>query len=224
MIKQKLTYVFIAVAVLYLLAEFFQLKLLISIAKVSLIPVVYIIYTSSKKKHHLYTLTLLIFYFLGDMFSLLNFNGAVELTLLFFGLGHLVFIRFCFEMLQDVRVRRLLFSALPVIVLWFIYYNYSIKDIFGDQLGDLLTPVMFYSIILSAFTVVSIMSYFNKENKMTMYTLIIAMTFLVGDVINGINMYFSHNSFFELTNVIAQVIAYYFLTKFIVAYDFKLKS
>lgn len=224
MTKKKLKLLFIAIALLYIIAEYFQLKLLLSITKVSLIPIVYVVYTMSKEKHHALTLVLLVFYFLGDMFSLLNFEVAVVLTLLFFGLGHIVFIKFCFDMLQDVRVRRLLFSALPVIILWFVYYNYSIKDIFGDQLGNLLVPVMFYSIILSIFTIVSVMSYFNKETKMTMYALVIAITFLIGDVINGINTYFSHSSFFDLASIGAQVMGYYILSKFVVEYDFKLKS
>lgn len=223
MMNRRLVILFFLVSLLYIISEILQLRMLVSVARVSLIPIVFFSYLFHKENYHPLIFLLLFLYLSGDIASLLNFETSLKLALLFFGLGHIIFIRFCFDMMQDLRLRRLLFSALPVIILWFVYYNYSIKDIFGEQLGNLLIPVILYSIVLSLFTIISLMSFFNKENNQTLFALIIAVTFLVGDVIHGVNQYFIQHWFFELVNIVAQIFGYYFLMKFIQEYELKQK-
>ncbi|WP_417445042.1 lysoplasmalogenase family protein [Joostella sp.] len=214
----KLYFVFSAI---YLLALLFDFHLVASIAKVSLIPIIFFNYYFEKGKLALIPTLILACCFLGDVF-MLNFNPVtVRLFLIFFGINHLIFSLICFRSIHDLDVKKLIFSAVPVIILWFIYFNYSIKDIFGEQMGDLYPFIIIYSIVLSAFTIISLVNFFNDESKINLYPVIISVCFLIGDIMMAIDNYIVKLFFFDITIVVVKVISYYFLLKFITSYNFK---
>ena len=214
-----LTLYFIFSAV-FLIASLLHVKLVANIAKVSLIPLVFFNYYFYKNKLELIPMLLLIFCFLGDVF-MLDFNRYTSrLYLVTFGIHHLVFALVCYRAIQDFNAKKLIFSALPVITLWFVYFNYSIKDIFGSQMGDLYPFVLAYSIVLSAFTIISLVNYFNNETKVNFYPVMVAVCFLIGDIIMAIDNYLFELFFFDFTVVVVKVIGYFFLLKFIKSYNF----
>lgn len=218
-IKKNLSILFFIFSTLYLLSEILRIDLLVNISKLLLIPIITFRYFAYRKKRSLIFIAILFFCFLGDVALLFPFNKALPYVLFFFGICHLIFIRICFAMLKDVNVKKLIFSALPVIILWFVYYNYSLKDIFGKQLGDIYIPVLLHSIVLSIFTVMALVSYFNRESKETLHPVIISLSFVIVDVIIGVNKYVIDFRFFEITGILAQIIGYYFLMRFICEVD-----
>lgn len=88
-------------------------------------------------------------------------------------------------------------------------------------MGDLYPFIIVYSIVLSAFTIISIVNYFNNETKENLYPVLIAVCFLLGDLIKAIDSYLVKLIFLDFTVVVLKVIGYYFLLKFIKSFNFK---
>ncbi|UOB17685.1 hypothetical protein [Abyssalbus ytuae] len=98
--------------------------------------------------------------------------------------------------------------------MWFIYFNYSVKDIFGEALGNFYTIGVLYSISLSLFSVIALVSYYNNEDKTSLLAVIIAMSFVLADIFMGINIFLTPAKVYEILNVIFQIGGYYFLYLF----------
>ncbi|MCX2680041.1 lysoplasmalogenase family protein [Galbibacter sp. EGI 63066] len=218
--KEQLLKIYFVFGAVYLLAVLFDLRLLTNIAKLSLVPLVFLSYYIFNKKCELIPIIIMGCCFLGDAFSLYPYN-MIKISFVFFAISHLIFAYICFRSIKDLKVKKLIFSAVPVIILWFVYFNYSIKDIFGDQMGDLYSFVIVYSVVLSTFTILSLVNYFNNEIKVNLYPIIIALCFLVRDIIMAINSYITDLIFFSATMVVAKVVGYYFLLRFVTTFDFK---
>ncbi|TRZ41069.1 lysoplasmalogenase family protein [Robertkochia solimangrovi] len=213
--------VYFIFALFYLICEIFESDILIHIARMLLMPVVFVEYMRTHKKRHPFPIIIISACFLGDLAVALAYRSLAPVSLACFAISHLVFIYICFRAIRDLNVKKLLFSALPVIILWFIYYNYSIKDIFGKDLGDNYIYVLLYSIVLSAFMIISLMGYFNDENKMSLFAVIIALSFVVGDIMMGLYAYITPLRFFELTYATAGVVGYFFIMRFNNEFNFK---
>lgn len=220
---KQLILLYFVFATVYFLSGVFGFMLLFNVSKLCLLPVLAFISLYAEKKINLPVILILTFYFFADIALLLPQEISLKYVLLFFGLGHLVFIKVCFDLLKNLQVKRLIYSALPIIILWFVYYNYSLKDIFGDQLGGLYLPVLVYSITLSVFTIMSLVSYFNRDSKETLYPVLVSLSFLIANVLLGINEYVTKLKIFEITTILVQIVGYYFIMRFISEYDFKRK-
>ncbi|MEL4308761.1 lysoplasmalogenase family protein [Joostella sp. CR20] len=221
MSNKQLLALYFGFGFLYLLASVFHIGLLANIAKLSLIPIVFFNYYFHKNKLEVVPIVLLVSCFLGDVFSLYLGPISSRFFLACFGIHHLVFTAICYKAIRDFDAKKLIFSAVPVVVLWFIYFNYSIKDIFGSQMGDLYPFVLAYSIVLSAFTITSLVNYFNNETKVNLYPVMVAVCFLIGDITLAIDNFLVELFFFDFTTVVVKVVAYLFLLRLIKHFDFK---
>ncbi|WP_220399463.1 lysoplasmalogenase family protein [Galbibacter sp. BG1] len=212
---------FFGFSLVYLVSRVFELDLIANIAKASLIPLVFLNYYLSKKRIEIVPVVILLFCFLGDLFTMHLTPFTTRAFLICYGISFLVFAVICFRAIHDFDVKKLIFSAVPVIVLWFIYFNYSIKDIFGEQMGDLYPYIIIYSIVLSAFTIISLVNYFNNEQKVNLYPVMVSVSFLIADIMTAIHNFIVPLFFYSVTAVLLKVVCYFFLLRFIKAFHFK---
>ncbi len=143
------------------------------------------------------------------------------MQLAFYAIGHAAFLYISYKCIKDLKVRRLLFSAIPFVALWLVYFNYSIKDIFGPKLGEHFLYTQLYSILLSLFLLVALIKFFNDEQKVYLFTLICAISFIGGDIMSGTYEFVAREPVFLLAHAFACVAGYFFLMRFIIAFDFK---
>ncbi|WP_224490760.1 lysoplasmalogenase family protein [Robertkochia flava] len=187
----------------------------------SLLPLVFAYAYKYKVKFNGLIWMLLISYYTGDILMSGHDPDLVPVMLGIYAVGHLTFLYISYKCIKDLNVKKILFSAIPFIVLWFIYFNYSIKDIFGSQMGDNYPYIMAYSIILSSFMIVALLKFFNDERKEYLFTLIVGVSFVGGDIMMGLYDYVTPARIFEVSHSIATVAAYFFLMRFIIEFDFK---
>lgn len=206
--------------VLYVLTAIFRWELPRELLRLSLLPIVFAYYYLKHKQVDLLVWVLLISYYTGDVLRSVHDRSLLPYMLSAYAIGHFCFMYISYKCIKDLKVKRLLFSALPFIVLWFVYFNYSIKDIFGAQMGEHYFETMAYSIILSAFMIVALIKYFNDEQKVYLFTVIIALCIVGGDVVSGLHDYLAKLRVFEISFAIATAAGYFFLMRFIIEFDF----
>lgn len=199
----------------FLLSEILMLPVLVHIFRLLLMPVVFVLLWKSDIKISIWYVLIMLFYFVGDIFILYPYEVSLGYIFFFYGISHLLFAKLSFNLIKNVNVRKLMFSVLPIIVLWFIYFNYSVKDIFGESLGGFYTIGILYSISFSLFSIMAIVAYYNNsESKLSFYAVMIAMTFVIADILMGVNLFFSPHQLYEILNVLLQIVGYYFIYLF----------
>lgn len=216
--------VYLLVSVLYLLAVIMEWQDWAVWVRAALIPCVMGMYFAYRKRYHWVPILIMLLFWLNDLMLVSDSIQEEPVSFLPLGLAYIAFIIILFKTMKNLRLKRLLYSSFPLIVLWFAYYNYSIKDIFGEQLGKKYWYHLVYSLLASFFMITTIMRYFNKENKMNLYTVIIALTLVVNDVMNGLNNYVIPSHFFEIAAATATVFCYYFLGRFVTEFIFEPKD
>ncbi|MCM5662767.1 lysoplasmalogenase family protein [Galbibacter mesophilus] len=219
--NSNLLKLFFGFSILYFVTRVLDINLVANIAKASLIPIVFFNYYFSKAKVDIVPVVILLFCFLGDLFTLHLTPFTTRAFLVSYGLSYLILAIACFCTIRDFDVKKLIFSAVPVIILWFIYFNYSIKDIFGEQMGDLYPFIIVYSIVLSSFTIIALVNYFNNEQKINLYPVLISVSFLLADIMTAIHNFIVPLFFYTVTVVVLKVICYFFLMRFINTFEFK---
>lgn len=210
---------YFAIVLIYLFTVIFQLDPASDLLRLALLPCIFWYHSRNVDKIHPLVWVIMLSYYFGDILWSLHDPDNYPLMLVTFGVGHLVFMYICYLCIKDLNVKRLLFSAIPFVALWFVYFNYSIKDIFGDQMGDQYPYILGYSIVISAFLIVALIKFFNDEQKIFLYTVIVALTLVFGDIMYSLYIYINPVVIFKLTHGIATCVGYFFIMRFFNEFD-----
>lgn len=211
---------YIVLATAYVLAVIARFEVLADVLKMQLVPMVFWLHYREKKKIHLFSWIILLSYFFGDILWSVRNPEVFPYMMLVFMVGHLMFVYISYRCIKDLNVKKILFSALPFIILWFIYFVFSIWDIFGDKMGDQYPFIMAYALVVCTFFILTMIKFFNDERKVYMFTLIIALTLVGGDIMFGLYSYLAPLFVFYLTHALATAVHYFFILRFFNDFDF----
>ncbi|WP_340198439.1 hypothetical protein [Ascidiimonas sp. W6] len=211
--------------ILLIIGEVFEIQILKWFPRVCMLPLLYFVYYKKTTLANWGISIVFLFYFFAELSSFFNQELILKYSLIFFGLGHLVLCVFAFNLIHEKGTKRLLYYSIPIILLWLVYYEFYLRDAFGDALGILYPYVVGYSVALVMLNVLSNVSFFNSGSQLTLYLIIIAVSLVIGDSMMSMYLFFSPINLFEVINVISHIISYIFLLKFATDYEgFKLKS
>lgn len=212
---------YLLVSLLYMLVTVFQWEPVRDMLRLGLLPLVFWFYASRHSQLSVWVWVLLGCYFLADMLRPWQNKELTPYILGAYSVGHLIISYICYRSMEDLKVKRILFSAIPFIALWLIYFNYSIKDIFGAQMGDSYPVIMAYAILLSVFFIITLIKFFNDEQKVFLYTVIVSLTFVGRYLVMGMYHYITPALIFEISFSFATAAGYFFLMRFVDEFDFK---
>ena len=211
---QKSIVIYFLISFAFLISEIFQLSVIVHIFRLLLIPFIGYSLWKMGKDLPILLCTAMFLCFVGDIWKIFPYSISLRYILIFTGLSYLIFSKICFKLIPDSKVKKLIFSSLPLLILWFLYYHYCVEDMFGVVLGNLYYIVLLYSIALGLFLIMSIVSYYNAENRLTLYTVFIAISFLIADTLMGLYIYIAPLLSYEILNVVFQITGYYFIYMF----------
>lgn len=211
---KKSIWIYCFISCAFLVSEILELSILSDVLSLLLIPFVGYSLLKFREKIHALLAIAIVLCFISDICDIFPYSKSLKYIFIFSGLSYLVFSGICFKLIFDSKVKRLIFSSTPLLFVWFLYYNYCAKDIFGEALGNLYTIAILYSISLVLFLILSIVCYYNNDNRMTLYTVLIALSFLIEDTLMSMNIYLTPSRYYEIFNVVFQISAYYFIYMF----------
>ncbi|NER13299.1 hypothetical protein GWK08_07610 [Leptobacterium flavescens] len=217
--------IFFLIGLGLIIGEVFDITVLRLATRLVMVPLVVFMYYRSVERINYLMLTVFIMCYLGDISTYFDYTVALKYTAVFFGLCHIILATFSFSLIKEKSVKRLLLTAIPIAVIWIVYYEHYFNDVFGLYLGNLYPYILSYSIALVVLNVMANVSFFNEGSQLTLYLIIIAVAIVVGDVLMCYYMFATPIHLFKVINAVSHLVVYFFLLKFALEYsDFKLKS
>lgn len=212
---------YLVVAAAYLIVVILKFEVLAEILKLQLLPMVFWQHYRTRGKVHRISWIIFICYYIGDIIWPIKTEQLYPYMLFFFGMGHLVFIYIAYKCIKDVSLKKLLFSFLPFIALWFVYFLFSIKDIFGAKMGSLYPAIMIYASLVILFFFLALVKFFNDERKVYLFSVIMAIALTFGDIMHGFYTFVSPLFIFLFSHAFATTVQYFFMLRFFNEFDYR---
>ena len=216
----RLIQFFFITSIVLILGEVFSIQEIRVLPKLVLVPLMFLIYFKSVDKIRYSILPLFILCFVGEISTYFDYNNynSLKIAIVIYGIMYLLLIGFSFKLIKERNTKRLLLYAIPIILLWLVYYEYYLEDTFGRILGSLYYYILGYSITLGLFNVMANVSFFNEGSQLTLYLIIVGVVSVIGDVLLSIYLFGDPIELFKIVNVITNIIAYFFILKFAISY------
>ncbi|MFI2743445.1 hypothetical protein ACG2LH_11945 [Zhouia sp. PK063] len=205
----------------YILSIFFKITFATETLNVLFIPLAFCLYIQEVRKINNVMLVIFLILFVNNaevLFFQPNSFWSIFIYLITKCIFYLVLTVIAFKRITDFSIRRMLFSAVPIILLWLIYFNYSIKDLFGKEMSDMYIYYLVYSILLSSFLLISLISYFSKETLNGIHLIVIATCFMISGILRAIQVFLVNVSYFDMVVAFLYIVCYFFIFKFATTY------
>ncbi|MDO9275249.1 MAG: lysoplasmalogenase [Lutibacter sp.] len=206
MIKKIALFVFILVFVLDLIGIIFKIESLLYIFKPFIMLSLLFLYSKSVFETNKWYTTALIFSFFGDVFLMYPGQLPFKIGLVSFLIAHILFIKIVIHRIEKVSFISILTAVIPfgTVLLALIF---TIKD----SIGELLLPVVFYGITISAFGTVSLIDYLNTKSKKSLFMLLGAIVFMLSDSLLAINKFYFPIEIFGSLVMVTYIAAQYLI-------------
>jgi hypothetical protein len=212
----------IALLGLMLLAGFLtsteNVSILTKVTKLLIIPFLLIFYFSNKSYMANVFFTIFLLTFLGDIFSVFNFNDMVEKLSKSMYLGsYLLLIFVLIGKLKRVKFEGLVSLYLIVVLIINTYFMYLFFDVVDDSFSDSVNLVLYVSrgitILVMGFLAFAV--YLSKETTQSILFLTMTICFVFSDVLIYINELYVHYWLFESFEVVLHAIGLIILYNYI---------
>ncbi len=212
--KQIGFYIFLAVALLQLIAIQFNIPLLIIISKPMVMPVLAMVVWSygMQGRQRNYILAALFFSFLGDSFLLLDDKQPLFFIagLISFLITHMLYIIY---FLAIKPIRKSLIKSHPYLPVLIILYGAGLVYFLYPSLGDLKIPVIIYAAVICTMLLCSIHIYKRVSTTSGQQFIMGALLFVVSDSLLAIHKFYQPFAFGSLLIMLTYCGAQYFLVK-----------
>ena len=215
----RLIQLFFLLSIILIIGELFSIAIIRLLARVVLVPTLFLIYYKSVEKVNPIVIPVFLFSYLGDISTYFDYSISFKASIVLFGISHIYLAIIAFTLIKEKSIKRLLLYAIPIIILWLVYYEYYLYETFGTILGSLYPYVLGYTIALGVLNILANVSFFNEGSKLTLYLIVIAVSIVVGNVLLCIYIFASPIHIFKVVNVISHVFAYFFILKFTISYS-----
>lgn len=190
-----------AVLVLMLLAAFvingfaiyFDYEMIPSVTKVACIVMLLTFYYSLRNHMESVFLTIFLLFFLGDLFSAINFGEMTHKLSKAFYLGsYLLLIFILLGKLKRIKYEGVVSIYLVLVLLLNSYFLYMLFGMVKDNFSDNVNLVLYicHGITLMAMAFLAFAVYLSNESRQSIIFLVLVFSFVFSDVLNYIcNLY-----------------------------------
>lgn len=205
--SQKLFWLFILVAILFIVGAFFSLNILTITANYLLIPALILYYRSKAGNWFLLMVTALLCFYVRDIFLL---NGAVSspwLVIIPFFSGLLIIYAFAITGFQKSKVHFVEWISLFIMYGFLGFLFYTISDLVPQIMLSYITITYIYLLLLILLVAITFTGYLLKSHYASLWLMLASASLLVSELSLFFKMYIisdiSVNIFFPLFHVIA---------------------
>ena len=182
--------------------------------KPTIVPMLFILYWFNTRKVDFVFLIILLLCFIGDVFTLLEFDDSFLYVLLSYTVAYFFMYHYG---LKEFFPISLSLKEVTVFILFSLIWTYTIFEIFfaiQNKIGDLKILSMVYCINMYMLFGLAFLKFMNKRTKFTFWFLIAVFSFVICDAATALNKFNESNFYFQLLNAIFQLLAVYFLIRF----------
>lgn len=214
--------------IMYFISVLLNNEYLALLTKPVIIPSIFVYYyIESKGKLNTYFVISLIAFFLGDMLYLINIDDYYILGLFIYLAPYLIILFFLtqdiFNFLKKNKINKSDLSFI-IILFFLVYLLISILNVLETHSNVEFIYFLLFGIELVFMGVFATLLYVNENSKINFYLIICVSLFIVSDLFFILNKNLFPLLIFKLGNVAAQIISYYFYTRYFVEKQKKIKT
>lgn len=225
MSKNPALFLYVTSGLLFLLSLYFKSEDLMLVVKPMIIPsILYYYFTKRKNNINSIFVISVIFFFVGDMLFLINYEDFFVLGMLIFLIPYLFVIFFLYEDIKQIIAKRENNKIdFTFIVILLILLNLMITVLKALELSSLTEEILYllFGIELVTMGVMASMIYFHSSIKRNFYLAITISTFIISDLFFVLNKNIQNLLVFELINGTAQTASYFFYINYFLHRNFK---
>lgn len=195
--------------------------------KPTMVPMLFMLYWFNTRKVDFVFLIILFLCFIGDVFTLLEFENSFIYVLLSYTVAYFFVYYYGLKEFFPISLSP---KEVTVLVLFTLIWTYTIFQIFfaiQNKIGDLRILSIVYCVNMYVLFEVAFLKFLNKRAKFTFWFLIAIFSFVICDAATALNRFSESNFYFQLLNAIFQLLAVYFLIRFRLSqeqHDFSLQN
>lgn len=225
MSKNPALFLYVTSGLLFLFSLYFKSEDLMLVVKPMIIPsILYYYFTKRKNNINSIFVISVIFFFVGDMLFLINYEDFFVLGMLIFLIPYLFVIFFLYEDIKQIIAKRENNKIdFTFIVILLILLNLMITVLKVLELSSLTEEILYllFGIELVTMGVMASMIYFHSSIKRNFYLAITISTFIISDLFFVLNKNIQNLLVFELINGTAQTVSYFFYINYFLHRNFK---
>lgn len=225
MSKNPALFLYVTSGLLFLFSLYFKSEDLMLVVKPMIIPsILYYYFTKRKNNINSIFVISVIFFFVGDMLFLINYEDFFVLGMLIFLIPYLFVIFFLYEDIKQIIAKRENNKIdFTFIVILLILLNLMITVLKALELSSLTEEILYllFGIELVTMGVMASMIYFHSSIKRNFYLAITISTFIISDLFFVLNKNIQNLLVFELINGTAQTVSYFFYINYFLRRNFK---
>jgi len=212
---------------LYMLAVVVKNENLLLLAKPVIVPSIMFYYWQEVKgKVSLEYLTIVLLFFFGDMIVLLEVQNSFIFIVCLFLIAYCIFLKSLCKCMWRFGLKIKQKSHLVVLlvcVFFLIYLLIATLDLLLESETKHIGFLVFYGIILVIIGVVSALNYIVRPIRLTFFMCLASLCFIISDVFYILKSYYYELEILDWFNNLAQVLSYYYVTKYFIIKGLSLK-
>lgn len=200
------------------IAMYFEYAVVPNITKFISVIVVLTVYFSRLNRMANVFLTIFMFIFLGDTFSVFDFgNLATKLSKTFYLGSYILLIFILLGKLKRIKYEGLVSVYLMIILLLNSYFLYMLYDILKDNFSDSVSLVLSicHGIILIAMSFFAFAVYLSKESTQSIIFLVMVFCLVFSDVLTYICNLYVYYWVFDYIATMLHVVSGYLFFKYV---------
>lgn len=178
------------------------------------IPAISFYYLIETKNKYYLLLLFLFCCFIGDSIGIMNFKNEVYYILVPFFIGNLLLLRMTFQNLERFKFKIFNVLSFIILVLFVGYLWYSIVDLFLFHELLIRILIIIYGGLLFFVTVIAGYNLIWKMNNANLFIGIGVTCIIVSDCFYIVYNYQTQLVVLDVLHFLAQVVSYYFITKY----------
>ncbi|MDP2159292.1 MAG: lysoplasmalogenase family protein [Flavobacterium sp.] len=210
-LKNKLTYLYVLVAIVLAIGVTVENKFAISFTRPTLLPILILIYWFSSKKRDVYYLVALIFAAISNIVLMFEADQFLLYAVLFFLFFR--FLTFILVIKYTIKIRLLpiMLGTMPFLAI--LFYCILLTEM---NLGDNFFPSVFNAILISMMAGIAVSNYYFEEDLKNTLLLISTILFTVLIFVFVIENFYMEILVFQTIRTICFSIGHYLFFKYII--------
>lgn len=217
--KSKITIsVYAASVLLFLISILINFKLLELISKpliFSSLLFYFFLRLKVKEYNYLFFLTIL-FFFLGEVFFMINDTALFEFSLVLFVIPYLIIVYFIGKdliRLFENKNRKIDFTFIFILIILIVLLCTILNNLEVESLFESIVYVVF-GVLLVIMGFLTSLVYYNQSNRKNFYLVLAVASFIISDLFFLLNKNFYELMLFKLINGTTQMLSYFFYIEY----------
>jgi hypothetical protein len=210
--QSKNIIIFIVLGITTVLCEIFDYKMIYSFSKALIVPTIFVYYIRNCKKVDFFFITMLISFFLGEIFIIKKYSVELIMAPFFFNYILLSIQGIINLKFDNLKVKDILPILFIIGMITFLFYE--IIEMISSTNTTLFSYLLTYNSVVILSILTSVCNMYNKMNLKNTLLALAIMSYVFSDIFYALNNYYFKLTFLVVISYPLQMLCYFLLVKY----------